>query len=770
MGGVERSELAQYPTERMIPSDLVVPIGAHDQGSGLTHSSAEEANEIECGGVCPVHILEDHDDGALGISESVEDRCEELVPASVLVEDIVKTGPGKRGDVREGTEGSRGGQWVTCPEQHRCPLVDSLAKGTHDGGLARACLTREQGERPIAGPGSLEQCIERRQHVVSFQQHHVGDRAYASMTRRRSGEPTASFVGYAQFMFPCARFDDLSPDRERSFALRGLQEEVIARTADEVIPALERIRELTGRGLWAGGYVGYEAAPGFDASLRVRRRHLGDPFHRLPMLWFGLYKRREALAALEPRQIHPAPYSVSAWTPTTNQADYAAAIDRIRDHIADGDTYQVNHTFRLRAAFSGDPFELYRDLMLAQRGAYGACFDAGRYRVVSASPERFFRIEGGRIEVRPMKGTTRRGRWPEEDEQLGLELLASEKDRAENLMIVDLLRNDLGRIAEFGSVSVDHLVQLERYETVWQLTSQISANLRKGADVVDVFRALFPSGSVTGAPKASTMGIISELEHTPRGVYCGAVGYIAPPGVDGPDADFNVAIRTVIVDQDEGLAEYGVGGGITWDSVSTAEYEEARLKSALLVERRPDFDLLETLRWDDTQGYWWLDEHLERIADTAAYFGYRFDEGHAREALAAAVGSEVGARLVRMTVGRQGNRRGARHSRGTRADRQRRPNSSRHRHRACVTPQRVPLSQDHTAAPLRRGGGTSPRRRRCDPRQRGGRDHGVDHRQRRRETRRPMVDTAPRLGAPRRRLSQRPARQGNDRRASSHCG
>ncbi|MDJ0960507.1 MAG: aminodeoxychorismate synthase component I [Acidimicrobiia bacterium] len=454
-------------------------------------------------------------------------------------------------------------------------------------------------------------------------------------------------------MFPCARFDDLTAGGERSFALRGLQEEVIARSVDEVVPALERVRELTRRGLWAGGYVGYEAAPAFDSSLRVRSRLLGDPFHQLPVVWFGLYKRREELPALEPRQVHPAPYSVSAWTPTTNQAQYDEAIERIRVHIADGETYQVNHTFRLRAAFSGDPYELYRDLMLAQRGAYGACFDAGRYRIVSASPERFFRINDGRIEVRPMKGTIRRGRWPEEDEQMGIQLLASEKDRAENLMIVDLLRNDLGRIAEFGSVSVDHLVQLERYETVWQLTSQISADLHD-ADLVDVFRALFPSGSVTGAPKASTMAIIAGLEHTPRGVYCGAVGYVAPPGSEGPDADFNVAIRTVVVDQDEGLAEYGVGGGITWDSVSTAEYEEARLKSALLVERRPDFDLFETIRWDDARGFWWLDEHLERVGKSAAYFGYRFDEHHAREALEAAVRNERGARVVRLIASRNG--------------------------------------------------------------------------------------------------------------------
>jgi para-aminobenzoate synthetase/4-amino-4-deoxychorismate lyase len=455
-------------------------------------------------------------------------------------------------------------------------------------------------------------------------------------------------------MFSCARFDDLTPGAEQSFALRGLQEVVVARSPEEVAPALERVVELTGLGLWAGGFVGYEAAPGFDPSLRVRPRLLGDPFHQLPLLWFGLYKRRETMNPLDPRQIHPAPYHVSAWTPTTDQAHYETAIAMIREHIAAGDTYQVNHTFRLRAAFFGDPDELYRDLVLAQRGAYGACFETGRYRVVSASPERFFQIHDGRIVVRPMKGTIRRGRWTGEDEHLGNLLLASEKDRAENLMIVDLLRNDLGRIAEFGSVEVDHLLELERYETVWQLTSEISAKLRDDVDLVDVFRALFPSGSVTGAPKASTMGLIANLEDTPRGVYCGAVGYLAPPGADGPRADFNVAIRTVVIDEEEGLAEYGTGGGITWDSVSSAEYEEARLKAALLVERRPEFDLLETIRWDPAHGFWWLDEHLERLAASAHYFGFTVDEPRIREALAAAIAGDTVARAVRVTVGRTG--------------------------------------------------------------------------------------------------------------------
>jgi para-aminobenzoate synthetase/4-amino-4-deoxychorismate lyase len=308
----------------------------------------------------------------------------------------------------------------------------------------------------------------------------------------------------------------------------------------------------------------------------------------------------------------------------------------------------------LRAAFSGDPFELYRDLVLAQRGAYAACFDTGRHRIVSASPERFFRIADGRIEVRPMKGTAPRGRWSDEDRALAEQLRTSEKDHAENLMIVDLLRNDLGRIAAFGSVTVDKLLELERYETVWQLTSQVAASLRKDAGLSDVFGALFPSGSVTGAPKARTMEIIAELEPSPRGVYCGAVGYVAPPDSGLPRANFNVGIRTVVVDEQEGLAEYGVGGGITWDSVATAEYEEARLKAALLVERRPEFSLVETLRWEEGQGFWWLEEHLERLEGSAEYFGYRCDLADVRGALASAVAGATGRRIVRLELARDG--------------------------------------------------------------------------------------------------------------------
>ena len=318
--------------------------------------------------------------------------------------------------------------------------------------------------------------------------------------------------------------------------------------------------------------------------------------------------------------------STVAWAPSMTRSAYDAAIGRIHQHIAAGETYQVNFTLRLRAEVDGDPRGLYRDLCFAQRGAYAGYLDTGRFRVLSASPELFFRIDGHRIETKPMKGTAPRGRWLAEDEEIRAALQGSVKERAENAMIVDLLRNDLGRVARAGSVTWTDVFAAERYETVWQLTSTVAADLRGDASLVDVFRALFPCGSVTGAPKVSTMGIVAALEHDPRGAYCGTVGYLAPAGAPGPRARFNVAIRTVVHDAETAAAVYGVGGGITWDSQAGAEYDETVAKARVLTERRPPFRLLETLAHLPTGGYRRLDEHRRRLRASAAYLGIPLDE------------------------------------------------------------------------------------------------------------------------------------------------
>jgi para-aminobenzoate synthetase/4-amino-4-deoxychorismate lyase len=333
---------------------------------------------------------------------------------------------------------------------------------------------------------------------------------------------------------------------------------------------------------------------------------------------------------------------------------YGRAIRTVRELIAAGETYQVNHTIRLRARIAGDDRGFYRDLALAQRGAFAAYLDLGRYRFLSASPELFFRIDGDTITTRPMKGTAPRGRWPAEDDEIALRLAASPKDRAENAMIVDLLRNDLGRIANPGSVRVSDLFRPERYETIWQLTSTITAERRPGTSLPDVFRALFPSGSVTGAPKVRTMAVIRELEDAPRGVYCGAIGFLAPPGSGEPSATFNVAIRTVMVDRETGTAEYGVGGGITFDSSAEREYEEVLAKARVLTAARPSFELLETLRHEPGEGYLHLAEHLERLGSSARYFGFRFDAEAAVSELKRAAHEGGTALRVRLALARDG--------------------------------------------------------------------------------------------------------------------
>jgi para-aminobenzoate synthetase/4-amino-4-deoxychorismate lyase len=452
-----------------------------------------------------------------------------------------------------------------------------------------------------------------------------------------------------------ARLDDLRPYRLRSAAFTDRVGEIVAVSIEGVVPAIREVEEAARRGLWAIGYIGYEAAPAFDPNLVVRARPVTGFHDDLPLLWFGLH---------ETRILNPEPdtnlgeYRLSPWQSVDDADTYQAAVARIREHIIAGDTYQVNYTTRLRAQFSGDPVAFYHDLAAAQSGGYGTYLDTGRYQIVSASPELFFdRYPAGRgidrLITRPMKGTAPRGRWASEDDEQRRRLEQSAKDRAENLIIVDLLRNDLGRVAEFGSVAVEDLQAVERYDTVWQMTSTIAGAVRAEVPLRDVLRALFPCGSITGAPKVRTMEIIRDVESQPRGVYTGAIGFVTPHGVPGPRASFSVGIRTVVIDSATGDAEYGVGGGITFDSEPAAEYAEAALKAKILSYGRTDFELLETMRWNPHTGWFWQDEHLARLAASADYFGVPLDLERVRERLAAAVADGDESR-VRLTVSRRG--------------------------------------------------------------------------------------------------------------------
>jgi para-aminobenzoate synthetase/4-amino-4-deoxychorismate lyase len=347
---------------------------------------------------------------------------------------------------------------------------------------------------------------------------------------------------------------------------------------------------------------------------------------------------------------------VGLWQPSIDHPSYLSAIQAIKGRIEAGDTYQINFTFRLTAPFAGDPWAVMRDLYAAQRGGWSAYVDTGDQVICSASPELFFSLEGERLTCRPMKGTWPRGYWPEQDAIRGDELRRSGKDRAENIMIVDMVRNDLGRVARTGSVRPVSLFDVERYPLQWQMTSTVEAAAEQ-LSLDRLFEAMFPSGSITGTPKHSSMNIIRELESTPRGMYTGAIGYRSPRG----RAHFNIAIRTIVVDRKAGSAEFGVGSGVVWDSVDRDEYEECLLKARILgaasgdagmrpvsappaeagasyvVADPPGFRLLETMLWTPEEGFALLDAHLERLRESAACFGFACDIDEVRRLVESAV-------------------------------------------------------------------------------------------------------------------------------------
>jgi len=388
-----------------------------------------------------------------------------------------------------------------------------------------------------------------------------------------------------------------------------------ARTQAEVLPLLAEVEREALGGRWAVGWLSYEAAPAFDRALRTRAP---GP---TPLACFAIFD------APAPDWPAPGEGTLGALHPEGDRDEHARGVGAIRAALAAGAAYQVNLTLRLRGRFDGDPFGLYERLRRAQGRCHGACIVAGDRALVSASPELFFERTGERVRARPMKGTRARGRFLEEDEQRAAALAASPKEQAENVMIVDLLRNDLGRVALPGEVRVASLFEVERYETVLQLVSTVEARLAPATPLPDLLAALFPCGSVTGAPKASAMGMIAELEQSPRGVYCGTIGLVRPGG----DATFNVAIRTVEIDLATGEAACGVGGGITWGSDAAGEWEEAMAKGAFLTaEEAPG--LIETLRLEGG-GYPLLERHLARLAASARHLGQDVDVARARRVL-----------------------------------------------------------------------------------------------------------------------------------------
>ena len=411
---------------------------------------------------------------------------------------------------------------------------------------------------------------------------------------------------------PTVIFESFNPLRNSWCAV--LENPLAVHTAwalNEVVPLLQEADRAARSGLWAALLLSYEAAPAFDSAMEV---HSSEGF---PLGWLAVF--REPSSSVCDFKSENVPNR--CWTPSIDQGSYSAGIAAIRSAIARGDCYQVNYTFPMECQFQGDAWAWYRSLGTAQGAGYSASVDLGRYRVLSFSPELFFEREGNVLRARPMKGTAPRGRWSSEDEEQRQTLEKSVKNRAENLMIVDLLRNDLGRVSVPGSVQVPRLFEVERYATLFQMTSTIEAVCRPGTGLVDLFGALFPCGSVTGTPKISAMKMIRNLESSPRGIYTGSIGLVRPGG----DCTFSVAIRTLTLDTETQKAVFGVGGGITYESTAEDEYGECLAKARFLIGAPPAFQLIETLRLEE--GVYFLPgRHVARLVESAAFFEFALEE------------------------------------------------------------------------------------------------------------------------------------------------
>lgn len=380
----------------------------------------------------------------------------------------------------------------------------------------------------------------------------------------------------------------------------------------EVKHLLAEVEAYQNQGYYAVGYVSYEAAPAFETKFEV----IDDPLMSEYLLYFTIHESVQT----EPIPLTYKPITLpKTWQELTSAEEYKAAIEHIHHHIRQGDTYQVNYTVQLQQNITADPFAIYNRLFVEQNAHYNAFIQHDDVSIISVSPELFFKKDGDRLTTRPMKGTTNRGLTTETDLKQAQWLAQDQKNRSENMMIVDLLRNDMNRISKIGSENVKRLCQVEQYSTVWQMTSTIETQLLPNSSLSDVFQALFPCGSITGAPKIATMEIINKVEKQPRGVYCGAIGILVPQG----PSIFNVAIRTL---QMEGTkAVYGVGGGITWDSKWEAEYEETKQKAAVLYRQNPRFDLISTGRVHQGK-LLFLEEHMKRLQESSRYFDYPFNK------------------------------------------------------------------------------------------------------------------------------------------------
>ena len=443
------------------------------------------------------------------------------------------------------------------------------------------------------------------------------------------------------------RFDDMS--RRTTTRLTRLLDEIRADSNGEVRGALDRAQEAAAAGHWVGGYISYDAACAFDESFVVAERDARSP----ALVWFGVFASCEVLDYAAPRPTPSSPTSPTAqvrWAPGSSPSRYVGAVETIREHIRRGDVYQVNLTTRLTSVDDVDPRALYHQLLALQQPAYGALINVGATTIMSASPELFFEWRDSTLRCRPMKGTRPRGRFDEEDARFAQDLITSTKEQAENIMIVDLVRNDMAKIAELGSVRVSSMLEVESYPQVHQLVSEIVCRTPPERTFYDVVAALFPSGSITGAPKSRAMALIAATEDSPRGVYCGAVGFLAPHGA-GVHARFAVAIRTATARP--GRCEFGAGGGIVFDSDPVSEHQEMMLKARQLEPVADDFELLETFRHDPGAAGDRRRRHLRRLHSSARRLGFACPPTIERELDERMAGCATRSR-VRLRLSREG--------------------------------------------------------------------------------------------------------------------
>jgi len=404
-----------------------------------------------------------------------------------------------------------------------------------------------------------------------------------------------------------------APDLARIF--RDPKEIIICQDVNDVTSCFNRLEDELSRGNYAAGFLSYELGLHFQEIPFIKKSIF-------PLLCFGIFPSYEKIKIAElGAEQHS--FNTTNGSYSVPEKDYNNDLRLIKEHIKDGNTYQVNYTFKYKFDFKGSPYSLFRTLGKKQEVPYAAFLDLEKFSILSLSPELFFYKNGDEMFVKPMKGTINRGKIAEEDDLNKNNLFNSDKNRAENIMIVDLLRNDLGKVSETGSVRVDKLFDVEKYSTIFQMTSTIRSHLKTGTPWEYIFKSIFPSGSVTGAPKKRTMQIIQEIEKEERDIYTGSIGYIEPNG----NALFNVAIRTLLIDKEKGKGEMGLGSGIVYDSEADKEYSESKLKGSFLTcpDFSPEFDLIETILWENGS-YFLLDLHLERMEASVRYFSYSFDK------------------------------------------------------------------------------------------------------------------------------------------------